>query len=105
MCLSPTATARYWFTASRNGGESCFPRLRGMFAFVLWNPEEGSVFIARDYFGIKPMHYTVLDDGSLVYGSEIKSILAHPGVVKAFNPGSAGQLPVLSVRRPAGNLF
>lgn len=34
------------------------------------------------------MHYTVLDDGSLVYGSEIKSILAHPGVVKAFNPAA-----------------
>ena len=50
--------------------EELLPRLRGMFAFVLWNPEEGSVFIARDYFGIKPMHYTVLDDGSLVYGSE-----------------------------------
>lgn len=68
--------------------EELLPRLRGMFAFVLWNPEEGSVFIARDYFGIKPMHYTVLDDGSLVYGSEIKSILAHPGVVKAFNPAA-----------------
>ena len=56
-------------------GEALLPRLRGMFAFVLWNTVERSLFIARDYFGIKPMHYTLLPNGDLIFASEIKSIL------------------------------
>ncbi len=71
--------------------EELLPRLRGMFAFVIWNTVDRSLFIARDYFGIKPMHYTRLPDGSLVYGSEIKSLLAHPGVVREFNPAALDQ--------------
>ncbi len=66
-------------------GEELLPKLRGMFAFAIWNTQTGDLFIARDYFGIKPMHYTRLSDGRLVYGSEIKSILAHPDVQKVFN--------------------
>ncbi len=62
--------------------------LRGMFAFAIWNTLDGTLFLARDYFGIKPMHYTRLDDGRLVFGSEIKSILAHPDVKKEFNPAA-----------------
>ncbi|MBQ2715646.1 MAG: asparagine synthase (glutamine-hydrolyzing), partial [Clostridia bacterium] len=69
-------------------GVELLPRLRGMFAFAIWNTVEQSLFIARDYFGIKPMHYALLPDGRLVYGSEIKSILAHPDVVKEFNPAA-----------------
>ena len=69
-------------------GAELLPRLRGMFAFAIWNTAEQSLFIARDYFGIKPMHYTRLDDGRLVFGSEIKSILAHPDVKKEFNPAA-----------------
>lgn len=69
-------------------GEDLLPKLRGMFAFAIWNPGDQSLFIARDYFGIKPMHYTVLPDGELLYASEIKSILQHPGFVKEFNPAA-----------------
>lgn len=69
-------------------GKDLLPKLRGMFAFVIWNPGDQSLFIARDYFGIKPMHYTVLPDGELLYASEIKSILQHPGFVKEFNPAA-----------------
>ena len=65
--------------------EGLLPRLRGMFAFVIWNTEDHSLFIARDYFGIKPMHYTVLPSGGIIYASEIKSILEHPEFVKEFN--------------------
>lgn len=65
-------------------GEEMLVRLRGMFGFAIYNTRDGSVFIARDFFGIKPMHYTVID-GDLVYGSEIKSILEHPGYEKKFN--------------------
>ena len=66
-------------------GEELLPKLRGMFGFAIWNTVDKSLFIARDYFGIKPMHYTLLDGGRLVYGSEIKSILTHPDVKKEFN--------------------
>ena len=69
-------------------GADLLPRLRGMFAFAIWNTVDGTLFLARDYFGIKPMHYTRLADGRLVFGSEIKSILEHPDVEKAFNPAA-----------------
>ncbi len=69
-------------------GEELLPRLRGMFAFAIWCEAKQSLFLARDYFGIKPMHYTRLPDGRLVFGSEIKSILCHPDVVKEFNPAA-----------------
>ena len=69
-------------------GADLRPRLRGMFAFAIWNTVDGTLFLARDYFGIKPMHYTRLADGRLVFGSEIKSILEHPDVEKAFNPAA-----------------
>ena len=52
--------------------EALLPRLRGMFAFVIWNTADHSLFIARDYFGIKPMHYSLLPDGRLLWASEIK---------------------------------
>ncbi len=66
-------------------GVELLPRLRGMFGFAIWNKVEKTLFLARDYFGIKPLHYTTLPDGRLVYGSEIKSILLHPEFVKEFN--------------------
>ena len=66
--------------------EDLLPRLRGMFAFAIWDKRETALFLARDNFGIKPMHYTLLPDGDLLFGSEIKSLLAHPDFVKEFNP-------------------
>ena len=65
-------------------GEKMLNKLRGMFGFAIYNTKDGSVFIARDFFGIKPMHYAVIN-GELIYGSEIKSILEHPSYVKKFN--------------------
>ena len=65
--------------------EALLPRLRGMFAFVIWNTADHSLFIARDYFGIKPMHYSLLPDGRLLWASEIKCLLKHPDFVKEFN--------------------
>ncbi len=69
-------------------GEELLPRLRGMFGFAIWNKNTDTLFIARDFFGIKPVYYTRLSDGRLVYGSEIKSILLHPDVEKRFNPNA-----------------
>ena len=65
-------------------GEELPNKLRGMFDFAIWNRREKSLFIARDFFGIKPMHYAQVGE-NLIYGSEIKSILAYPGFEKKFN--------------------
>lgn len=64
--------------------EELLNKLRGMFAFAIWNTKDKSLFIARDFFGIKPMHYTQVGE-HFVYGSEIKSILEFPGFEKKFN--------------------
>lgn len=64
--------------------EKLLDRLRGMFGFAIYNVNDGSLFIARDFFGIKPMHYTMVGD-HFVYGSEIKSLLKFPGFEKKFN--------------------
>ena len=55
-----------------------------MFGFAIWNWTDESLFIARDFFGIKPMHYTQVG-GHFLYASEIKSILKFPGFEKKFN--------------------
>ena len=64
--------------------EDMLDRLRGMFGFAIYNTVDHSLFIARDFFGIKPMHYTQIGE-DFVYASEIKSILEHPKFVKRFN--------------------
>ncbi|WP_028709391.1 asparagine synthase (glutamine-hydrolyzing) [Propionicicella superfundia] len=65
------------------GPEIC-NRLRGMFAFLIWDAAEKKLFGARDVFGIKPVYYYHHDDTFLV-GSEIKSFLPHPAFVKQVN--------------------
>lgn len=86
-------------------GADLLPRLRGMFGFAIWNIPEKRLFIARDYFGIKPMHYTRLADGRLVFGSEIKSILAHPDVKKELNPAALDKYLSFQYSVPAETFF
>lgn len=64
--------------------EDMLPKLRGMFGFAIYNTKNNSLFIARDFFGIKPMHYTQIGN-DFVYASEIKSILEYPKFEKKFN--------------------
>lgn len=65
-------------------GEEMLLKLRGMFSFAIWNRKENSLFLARDFFGIKPLHYSKIGT-NLVYASEIKSILAFPEYEKKIN--------------------
>ncbi len=65
-------------------GADLVPMLRGMFAFIIYNKNDGSVFGARDMFGIKPLYYTTMGDTTM-FGSEIKSFLLHPDFVKTLN--------------------
>ncbi len=65
-------------------GEDMVAKLRGMFAFAIWDKKTETLFAARDFFGIKPFYYALVDD-CLIYGSEIKSILDHPKYKKQVN--------------------
>lgn len=65
-------------------GEDLLKRLRGMFAFVIWDSRKKKLFGARDFFGIKPFYYAVVD-GQLVFASEIKSILMYTPYKKEMN--------------------
>ncbi|HKY02550.1 MAG TPA: XrtA/PEP-CTERM system amidotransferase [Burkholderiales bacterium] len=67
-------------------GEESVKRFRGMFAFGLWDRNRETLFLARDRLGVKPMYYAVLDDGALLFGSELKSLLAHPGLKRDIDP-------------------
>ena len=66
-------------------GEACVEKLRGMFGFAIWDERRNTLFLARDRVGIKPLYY-YLDDKCLVFGSEIKAILADPEVVPEVVP-------------------
>ncbi len=61
-------------------GEACVQKLRGMFAFAIWNFRDESLFIARDRVGKKPLYYTLTDNGEFVFGSELKTLLVHGGL-------------------------
>jgi asparagine synthase (glutamine-hydrolysing) len=66
-------------------GPACVKRLRGMFGFAIWDERNQSLMLARDRIGIKPVYYALGND-SLVFGSEIKAILADPSVSAEVRP-------------------
>ena len=67
-------------------GKELLDRLRGMFTFALWDSRAKTLLLARDHFGIKPLYYYQNPEtGTLMFGSEIKSFLAHPEFQKELN--------------------
>ena len=66
-------------------GETCVDQLRGMFAFAIWDGSTHTLLLARDRVGIKPLYYRMTDD-SIVFGSEIKAILADPEIKARIQP-------------------
>jgi asparagine synthase (glutamine-hydrolysing) len=67
-------------------GAACLEQLRGMFAFAIWDERRKQLFIARDRVGKKPLYFSVTRGGTLVFGSELKSLLEHPDVAREINP-------------------
>ena len=64
--------------AYREWGEACVERFNGMFAFALYDQSTQSLWLVRDRLGVKPLYYAQVSDGSVIFGSELKALLAHP---------------------------
>ena len=67
-------------------GVHCLPRLHGMFAFAIYDLAERTLFLARDRLGVKPLFTAQLSDGSLVFASELKGLMAHPLLRREVDP-------------------
>ncbi len=72
-------------------GPDCLKQLNGQFAMAIWNTRDRSLFLARDRVGIRPLFYT-LDDDRLIFGSEVKALLAHPDVQAEIEPEALAQV-------------
>jgi asparagine synthase (glutamine-hydrolysing) len=68
-------------------GEQALERLRGMFAFAIWDARDHVLWLVRDRLGVKPLYYTSIS-GRLLFGSEIKALLAHPDVPRRLRPSA-----------------
>ena len=79
---SDTETILY---AWREWGVKCLEKLRGMFVFLIWDDVKKQLFVARDRLGVKPLHYAQLPDGSIIFGSELKVLKAHPELERSLN--------------------
>ena len=67
-------------------GEECVHKFRGMFAIAVWDRVKQTMFMARDRMGVKPFYYAILPDGMFIFGSELKSLRAHPDLPRAIDP-------------------
>lgn len=72
-------------------GPGCLPRLRGMFAFAVWDSRERTLFAARDALGIKPLYYARLRDSGVAFASEINALLAGKLFPREIDLTSAGE--------------
>jgi asparagine synthase (glutamine-hydrolysing) len=72
-------------------GADCVRRFNGMFAFALWDGHKRELFLARDHLGIKPLYHVTIGS-KLVFASEIKCLLLHPGCPRELDPESLAEL-------------
>lgn len=85
-------------------GEDCLRYFNGQWAFAIWDKKKRRLFLSRDRFGVRPLFYTVTGD-RLVFGSEIKSILVHPGVKREIDLHALDQLFTFWVTLPPRTFF
>ena len=82
-------------------GANCVPRCNGIFAFAVWQQNAGTLFLARDRCGVKPLFYTKAED-SLIFGSELKTLLAHPAVPPRIDANGLAEVLLLGPGRTPG---
>ena len=83
-------------------GEGVLERMNGIFAFAIWEEKENRLFLARDRMGVKPLFYTQ-NRGGLVFGSEIKTLLAYPDIRPCLDADGAAQILLLGPGRIPGS--
>ena len=83
-------------------GPDCLEKLNGIFAFALWEEKKRRLFLARDRMGVKPLFYK-LHEGGLLFGSEIKSVLAYPTVRAEMDASGAAEIMLLGPGRTPGS--
>jgi len=67
-------------------GPDCVTRFRGMFAFALWDEGRETLFLARDHLGKKPLYWSALPDGRVLFGSELKALMVCPDLPRDIDP-------------------
>ena len=82
-------------------GANCVPRCNGIFAVAVWKQNAGTLFLARDRCGVKPLFYTQAED-SLIFGSELKTLLAHPAVPPRVDANGLAEVLLLGPGRTPG---
>jgi asparagine synthase (glutamine-hydrolysing) len=82
-------------TAYMEYGEAVAPMLEGIYAFVIWDGAQNQFFACRDRFGVKPFFYTLTEDGTLLFGSELKALFQYPGLTARVD--AAGWCEVLGL--------
>lgn len=83
-------------------GTDCVEHLNGIYAFGIWDEKKQSLFLARDRFGVKPLFYTQVGS-SLIFGSELKTLLAHPLVKPKIDSEGLGEIFALAPARTPGH--
>ena len=85
-------------------GPASLNHLNGQFAIAIWDTQRRSLFLARDRMGIRPLFYTLVDD-QIVFGSEIKALLAHPAVRAVISPEALTQIFTFWSIQPPQTIF
>ena len=83
-------------------GEECLSHLNGIFAFAVWDTRMSKLFMARDRMGVKPLFYTIKNEG-LIFGSEVKTVLAHPYSEAKIDREGIAEIMLLGPGRSPGN--
>lgn len=86
------------------GMDAALAKFVGMFAFAIWNADDRSLWFCRDRAGVKPLYYHI-SDRSVLFGSELKALLAHPGFRRELSPLGLGQSLVLGYALGESTVF
>jgi asparagine synthase (glutamine-hydrolysing) len=86
-------------------GNDFLHHLNGQFAIALWDSKKEELLLARDRIGIRPLYYSTLPDGTLLFASEMKTILAYPGVPAEIDPHGLNQIFTFWVNIPPRTIF